>query len=159
MNNRPTRDQIKSVPCPSPPDSVHRELIDELDKIRDVRKARNSRDAGLLSMSSRLAIEKIHAVSCPPAVHSRDRSVNFTRGNPAPSRIGIRSRRNKSESVITSSWKAPLSWMPMLAGSRSPLGSQQATKELAFSSSMSDMAIFLKFAISSRKRRTYSRKH
>jgi hypothetical protein len=65
MNHRPTCEQIKSVPCPSPPDPIHSELIDQLDKIRDVRKAWNSRDPGLLSVSSRLAIEKIHPVSCP----------------------------------------------------------------------------------------------
>lgn len=65
MSNSLTRQQIKSAPCPSPPDPIDSELIDELDQIRDVRKARNSRDTGLLSMSSRLAIEKIQAVSCP----------------------------------------------------------------------------------------------
>jgi|SRR5579872_1096703 hypothetical protein len=64
-SNPPTREQIKSVPCPSPPGPIHRELIDELDQIRDLRKARDSRAAGLLCMSNRLAIEKIQAVACP----------------------------------------------------------------------------------------------
>jgi hypothetical protein len=64
-NNHPTREQIKSAPCPSPPDPIHSELIYELDQIRDLRKERDSRAAGLLCMSNRLEIEKIQAVPCP----------------------------------------------------------------------------------------------
>jgi hypothetical protein len=65
MNHRPTREQIKSFPCPSPPDPIHSELIDQLDKIRDVRKAWNSRAAELLTMSNCSAIEKIQTIPCP----------------------------------------------------------------------------------------------
>jgi hypothetical protein len=65
MSNYPRSEQMKSAPCPIPPDPVHSELMDELDKIRDVRKARNSRDTRLPSISSGLATEKIYAVSCP----------------------------------------------------------------------------------------------
>jgi len=64
MSNPPTREQIKSVPCPSPSDSIHSELIDELEQIRALRKARDSRSAGLL-MSNRLAIEMIQIVPFP----------------------------------------------------------------------------------------------
>jgi len=42
MSNPPAREQIKSVPCPSPPDRVHSELIGELDQVRDIRKTRDS---------------------------------------------------------------------------------------------------------------------
>jgi len=62
MNNSHTLEQIKPSPYPSPPDTLHSELIDELDQIR---KARDSRSAGLIFMSNRSAIEKIHAVPCP----------------------------------------------------------------------------------------------
>lgn len=65
MSNHPTLEEIKSVPCPSPPDPIHSELIDELDRIGHVRKARDSRAAELLSMSNRSAIEKIQTIPCP----------------------------------------------------------------------------------------------
>ncbi len=62
MNNPHTREQIKPAPYPSPSDTIHSELIGELDQIR---KARNSRFAGQLCMSNRLAVEKIEAILCP----------------------------------------------------------------------------------------------
>jgi hypothetical protein len=65
MSNRPTRERIKSVPCPSPLDPIHSKLINELDRIREVRRAGDSRDAGLLCMSNRSAIEKIQTIACP----------------------------------------------------------------------------------------------
>jgi hypothetical protein len=65
MSNRPPLEQIKSVPCPSPPDAIHSELIDEPDQIRHLRKARDSRAAELLSMSNRPAMEKIETIPCP----------------------------------------------------------------------------------------------
>jgi len=65
ISNRPTIEQIKSVPCPSPLDPIHSELIEELDQIRHVRKARDSQAAELLSMSNRSAIEKTQTIPCP----------------------------------------------------------------------------------------------
>jgi hypothetical protein len=44
------------VVAPSPLGAIHSELIDELDWIREVRKARDCRDAELLRMSTRPAI-------------------------------------------------------------------------------------------------------
>ena len=44
---------------------IHSELIDELDRIREVRKAGDSRAAELLRMSTCTAIEKIQTVACP----------------------------------------------------------------------------------------------
>jgi len=40
-----TLEQLQAVPCPTSPEPIHSELIDELDRIRELRKARDSRAA------------------------------------------------------------------------------------------------------------------
>jgi hypothetical protein len=88
MSDRPTLERVKSVPCPSPPDPIHSELIDELDQIRHLRKARDSRAAELLSMSNRSAIEKTRPSHVLLVTHNRERSANFIPDSRAQSRIG-----------------------------------------------------------------------
>jgi hypothetical protein len=82
MSNRPARERIKSVPCPSPLDPIHSELIDELDRIREVRKARDSGAAGVLCMSNRPAIEKIQTVPCPTCGVKRGEKCELHSGQP-----------------------------------------------------------------------------
>jgi hypothetical protein len=48
----------EQVPRSGLDEPIRSELIDELDRIREVRKAGDSRDAELLSMSTRPAIRK-----------------------------------------------------------------------------------------------------
>jgi hypothetical protein len=62
-SNQPTK-QIKSVPRLRNPNAIHSKLIDELERIRNVRKALGSRAAGLLCVTNGSAIEKIQAVCC-----------------------------------------------------------------------------------------------
>src|SRR5947199_9320844 len=88
MSNRPTIEQIKSVPCPSPPGPIHSELIDELDQIRHVRKARDSRAAELLIMSNCSAMEKIQTIPCPTCDAQPGEKCKLHPGHRAQSRIG-----------------------------------------------------------------------
>lgn len=100
MSNRPTREQIKSAPCPSAPDPIHSELINELDQIRDLRKERDSRAAELLCMSNRLAIEKIHAVACPTCRAKPGQKCELHSGHPRTE--PHRDRRLVAEDLLSS---------------------------------------------------------
>ena len=72
-------EQINSVPCPSNPEPIHSELIDELDQIRELRKARDSR---YLDMSNRLGMEQIRAVPCPTCGAEPGEKCELNSGQP-----------------------------------------------------------------------------
>jgi hypothetical protein len=92
-----SKEDLHVVPCPSPPDPIHSELIDELDQIRELRKARDSQ---YLDMSNRLGMEQIRAVRCPTCGAEPGEKCELNTGQPrtAPHR----DRRLATEDLLSS---------------------------------------------------------
>lgn len=65
-------EQIQSFPYPSRPEPIHSELIDELDRIREIRKAG----------SNRPTIEQIQAVPCPTCGAEPGEKCELNSGQP-----------------------------------------------------------------------------
>lgn len=84
MNNSHTLEQIKPSPYPSPPDTLHSELIDELDQIRKARLPICRADIYEQPFGNRkdpcCAFARL-------AEQNRDTTANCTRGSSAQSRI------------------------------------------------------------------------
>ena len=74
-----SKEDLHVVPWPSPPDPIHSELIDKLDQIRELRKARDSQ---YLGMSNRLAMEQIRAVPCPTCAAESGEKCELNTGQP-----------------------------------------------------------------------------
>ena len=88
-SNCPTLERIKSVPCPSNPEPIHSQLIDELD----------SRAAAQV-MSNRPAIEQIQAVPCPTCGAEPGQKCELSSGQPRTE--PHRDRRLTAEDLLSS---------------------------------------------------------
>lgn len=81
-------------------EAIHSDLIEELDRLRNIRKARDSRDTGLLIMNNRPAIEQIQAVLCPTCGAEPGEKCDLHSGQPR--KEPHRDRRLTAEDLLNS---------------------------------------------------------